>query len=97
MALDFDSEPLMIKCPYCGNKFEEMISRLKYYPKLSCPSCDRHVGVNLLELHAMLESSRKSMDELLEKLLRFDGGMRRHSPRASHLIEKRRIKRFDQR
>lgn len=37
------------------------------------------------------------MDELLEKLLKFDGGIRRHSPRPSHLIEKRRIKRFDQR
>ncbi|SCX96200.1 hypothetical protein SAMN05216420_101465 [Nitrosospira sp. Nl5] len=96
MALDFDSEPLMIRCPFCGNKFEETISRLKYCPKLSCPSCARHVGVNLLELHAMLESARKSMDELLEKLLKFDRGIGRHSG-ASHLVERRQIRRFDQR
>jgi hypothetical protein len=44
----------------------------------------------------MLESARKSMDELLEKLLKFDRGIGRHSG-ASHLIERRQTRRFDQR
>ena len=96
MALNFDSEPLMIRCPYCGNKFEETISRLKYYPKLSCPSCDRYIGVNLLELHTALESSRKLMDKLFEKLLKFDDETRRHSPHTARRIERRQIRRFDQ-
>ncbi len=95
MALNFDSEPLMIRCPYCGNQFEETISRLKYYPKLACPSCDTYVGVNLLELHTALESSRKSMDKLLEKLLRFDNGT--HPFRAVPRTERRRTRRFEQR
>lgn len=89
MALNFDSEPLMIRCPYCGNKFEETISRLKYYPKLSCPSCDRYVGVNLLELHTALESSRKSMDKLLDKLLKLENGTQGHSSHAARRMRRR--------
>src|SRR6185437_17006749 len=56
LSLNLDPEAITIKCPHCSNKFEEIISRLKYEPKLSCPRCKRYVGVNLLELHAMLES-----------------------------------------
>ncbi|MGH8761952.1 MAG: hypothetical protein ACREUR_01825 [Nitrosospira sp.] len=97
MALNFDSEPLMIRCPYCGNKFEETISRLKYYPKLSCPSCDRYVGVNLLELHTALEASRKSMDKLLDKLLKFENGTQRRSSRAARQTGRRQISHSDQR
>ena len=96
MALNFDSEPLTIRCPYCGNHFEETISRLKYYPKLACPSCDRYVGVNLLELHSALESSRKSMDKLFEKLLKSDNETQYHPLRSLPRVERRRVRRFQQ-
>jgi Zn finger protein HypA/HybF involved in hydrogenase expression len=69
MALNLDSEPVLITCPHCTHRFEETISRLKYHPKHSCPSCKKYVGINLLALHTALESSRKSMDDLLERLL----------------------------
>jgi hypothetical protein len=55
-------------------KFDELISRLKYEPKLSCPHCKKYIGVNLLELHAALESVRKSSDELLKKVMSRSGG-----------------------
>lgn len=74
MSLSLDSEKITIACPHCSVKFDEMISRLKYEPKLSCPRCQKYIGVNLLELHAALESVRKSSDELLRKLVsRSDG------------------------
>ncbi|MBA4142245.1 MAG: hypothetical protein H0X43_04385 [Nitrosospira sp.] len=69
MSLNLDSETIIIKCPHCSVKFEETISRLKYEPKLYCPHCKRHVGVNLLELYTVLESVKKSSDDLLKKLL----------------------------
>lgn len=69
MALNLDSEPVMITCPHCNHKFEETISRLKYQPNHYCRSCHKYVGVNLLALHIALESSRKSMDELFKRLL----------------------------
>lgn len=74
MSLNLDSEKITIACPHCSVKFDEMISRLKYEPKLSCPHCKKYIGVNLLELHAALESVRKSSNALLEKLMsRTDG------------------------
>ncbi len=76
MQLNLDPETITIKCPHCSNKFEETISRLKYEPKLSCPRCKRYVGVNLLELHAMLESVRKQSDTLLERLINRSSGKR---------------------
>ncbi|OJY13284.1 MAG: hypothetical protein BGO99_00930 [Nitrosospira sp. 56-18] len=74
LSLNLDSEKITIACPHCSVKFDEMISRLKYEPKLSCPHCKKYIGVNLLELHAALESVRKSSNALLEKLMsRTDG------------------------
>lgn len=72
MSLNLDSELIMITCPHCDRKFEETIARLKYEPKLSCPGCERYIGVNLLELHVALESVRQSSDDLLKKLLNAD-------------------------
>lgn len=69
VSLDLDSEKITIACPQCSVKFEETISRLKYEPKLSCPHCKHHLGVNLLELHTVLESVKKSSDDFLEKLI----------------------------
>lgn len=76
MSLNLDAETITIKCPHCSNNFEETISRLKYEPKLSCPRCERYVGVNLLELHAMLESVRRHSDTLLERLINRSSGKR---------------------
>jgi len=74
LSLNLDSEKITIACPHCSVKFDEMISRLKYEPKLACPHCKKYIGVNLLELHAALESVRKSSNALLEKLMsRTDG------------------------
>jgi hypothetical protein len=74
LSLNLDLEKITIACPHCSVKFDEMISRLKYEPKLSCPHCKKYIGVNLLELHAALESVRKSSDELLKRLIsRSDG------------------------
>lgn len=69
LSLNFDSEPIVITCPYCHGKFDETISRLKYEPKLSCHYCEKRIRVNLLELHGALESVRQSSDDLLKKLL----------------------------
>jgi peptide subunit release factor 1 (eRF1) len=69
VSLDLDSEKITIACPQCSVNFEETISRLKYEPKLSCPHCKHHLGVNLLELHMVLESVKKSSDDLLKKLV----------------------------
>jgi hypothetical protein len=74
LSLSLDLEKITIACPHCAVKFDEMISRLKYEPKLSCPHCKKYIGVNLLELHAALESVRKSSDDLLKRLTsRSDG------------------------
>ena len=69
MSLNLDQEKITIKCPHCSNKFEETILRLKYEPKLSCPHCKQHIGVNLLELHTILESVRRHTDNLLNRLV----------------------------
>jgi len=69
VALNLDSEPVRITCPHCNHKFEETISRLTYHPKHYCPSCKKNVSVNLLALHTALESSRRSMDDLIERLI----------------------------
>ena len=69
MSLDLDSEKITITCPQCSVRFEETISRLKYEPKLSCPHCKHYLGVNLLELHTVLESVKKSSEDLLKKLV----------------------------
>jgi hypothetical protein len=76
LSLNLDPEAITIKCPHCSNKFEETISRLKYEPKLSCPRCKRYVGVNLLELHAMLESVRRHSNNLLKRLTNRSSGKR---------------------
>ncbi|SOD39885.1 hypothetical protein SAMN06298226_0117 [Nitrosovibrio sp. Nv4] len=68
MSLNLDSETITIRCPHCSIMYEEIISRLKYEPKLSCPSCEKYVGVNLLELYTALESVQSSCDALLQKL-----------------------------
>jgi hypothetical protein len=54
--------------------YEEVISRLKYEPKLSCPSCEKTIGVNLLELYTALGSVQKSSDAFLKKLMRESSG-----------------------
>jgi hypothetical protein len=74
MSLNLDSETIMIRCPHCSITYEEVISRLKYEPKLSCPSCEKYVGVNLLELYTALESVEKSCDALFQKLADGPGG-----------------------
>ncbi len=74
MSLDLDSEKINIACPQCSVDFEETISRLKYEPKLCCPHCKHPLGVNLLELHIVLESVKKSSDDLLKKLVRRSKG-----------------------
>ncbi|SEK34238.1 hypothetical protein [Nitrosovibrio tenuis] len=76
MSLNLDPETIKIKCPHCSNQFEETVSRLKYEPKLSCPRCKRYVGVNLLELHTMLESVRRQSDNLLKRLINRSSGKR---------------------
>jgi Zn finger protein HypA/HybF involved in hydrogenase expression len=74
VSLDLDLEKITIACPQCSANFEETISRLKYEPKLSCPHCKHHLGVNLLELHIVLESVKKSRDDLLKKLVSRSNG-----------------------
>ncbi|SFN81422.1 hypothetical protein [Nitrosospira briensis] len=74
MSLNLDSETIMIRCPHCSAMYEELISRLKYEPKLSCPSCEKYVGVNLLELYTALDSAEKSCEALFQKLAGAAGG-----------------------